>query len=130
MLSRFLMGFTLQIAKHDGRPVFLRQTMKFLGQERAGKRRHLGSAAQKAGQRGDGLRGDQRLVALHVEVAIGGEVPCGLRDALYEVTGRKLAVTFAVGEGDEIEEVEPEQSEEDFVSLFKDTFDAREVEED
>jgi DNA polymerase-3 subunit gamma/tau len=54
-----------------------------------------------------------------------------LRDALYEVTGRRLAVTFAVGEGDETEaEVEPEQSEEDFVSLFKDTFDAREIEED
>jgi DNA polymerase III subunit gamma/tau len=53
-----------------------------------------------------------------------------LRDALYEVTGRRLAVTFAVGEEGEPVEEEAEHSEEDFVSLFKDTFDAREIEED
>ena len=53
-----------------------------------------------------------------------------LREALYEVTGRRLAVTFAVGEEGEAPEEEPAQSEEDFVSLFKDTFDAREIEED
>ena len=53
-----------------------------------------------------------------------------LREALYEVTGRRLAVTFAVGEEGETPEEEPAQSEEDFVSLFKDTFDAREIEED
>ena len=31
-----------------------------------------------------------------------------LRDALYEVTGRKLALTFAVGEGEDGEDAEPE----------------------
>jgi DNA polymerase III gamma/tau subunit len=51
-----------------------------------------------------------------------------LRDALYEVTGRRLAVSFAVGEESEAEE-EVAQTEEEFVSLFKDTFDADEVEE-
>jgi hypothetical protein len=53
-----------------------------------------------------------------------------LRDALYEVTGRRLAVTFAVGADTEAAEEEIAQTEEDFVSLFKDTFDAREIEED
>src|SRR5205085_9126007 len=53
-----------------------------------------------------------------------------LRDALYEVTGRKLAITFAVGEDTQAAEEEIAQTEEDFVSLFKDTFDAREIEED
>jgi DNA polymerase III gamma/tau subunit len=51
-----------------------------------------------------------------------------LQDALYEVTGRRLSVDFAVGEdGEEVPE-EP-VSEEEFVSLFKDTFDASEVDE-
>jgi DNA polymerase III subunit gamma/tau len=53
-----------------------------------------------------------------------------LRDALYEVTGRRLAVSFAVGEDTQAAEEEIAQTEEDFVSLFKDTFDAREIEED
>jgi DNA polymerase-3 subunit gamma/tau len=53
-----------------------------------------------------------------------------LRDALYEVTGRRLAVSFAVGEDTQAAEEEVAQTEEDFVSLFKDTFDAREIEED
>jgi DNA polymerase III subunit gamma/tau len=53
-----------------------------------------------------------------------------LRDALYEVTGRRLAVSFAVGADTQAAEEEIAQTEEDFVSLFKDTFDAREIEED
>jgi hypothetical protein len=54
-----------------------------------------------------------------------------VRDALYEVTGRKLAVATALGEGAEEsgEAVEGTLSEEDLISMFKDTFDAREVEE-
>ena len=50
-----------------------------------------------------------------------------LRDTLYEVTGRKLAITFAVGEGDG-EDAEPEgpAGEEHFLELMKETFDARE----
>ena len=51
-----------------------------------------------------------------------------LRDALYEVTGRKLAITFAVGDGADGEEAEPEgpAGEEHFLELMKETFDARE----
>ena len=53
-----------------------------------------------------------------------------IRDALYEVTGRRLAVVLALGEpaeGDAPEEKGP-LSEEAFISMFKDTFDAQEVE--
>ncbi len=54
-----------------------------------------------------------------------------LREALYEVTGRKLAVVFVVGEKRERGEAEeaPSPSEDDLVALFKETFDAREVDE-
>jgi len=54
-----------------------------------------------------------------------------LADALYEVTGRKLALDFAVGEngGDQPEEEEQPAGEDEIVQLMKDTFDAREVEE-
>jgi DNA polymerase-3 subunit gamma/tau len=55
-----------------------------------------------------------------------------LRDALYEVTGRRLGVTTVVAEnGDEPDAGGDDQmSEEDVISLLKDTFDAREVEDD
>jgi DNA polymerase III subunit gamma/tau len=50
-------------------------------------------------------------------------------DALFEVTGRRLRLEFAVGEnGEEPAEEEP-PSEEDFVALIKETFDAHEVDE-
>ena len=52
-----------------------------------------------------------------------------LRDALYEVTGRKLAIAFAVGEGGGVgEDAEPEgpAGEEHFLELMKETFDATE----
>jgi hypothetical protein len=54
-----------------------------------------------------------------------------LADALYEVTGRKLALDFAVGEnGEDGPEAEEEPAgEEEIVKLMKDTFDAREVED-
>ena len=53
-----------------------------------------------------------------------------LAEALYEVTGRKLALDFAVGEngGDHAEEEEEPAGEDEIVQLMKDTFDAREVE--
>jgi DNA polymerase-3 subunit gamma/tau len=53
-----------------------------------------------------------------------------LAEALYEVTGRKLALDFAVGEngGDHPEEEEEPAGEDEIVQLMKDTFDAREVE--
>jgi DNA polymerase-3 subunit gamma/tau len=54
-----------------------------------------------------------------------------LAEALYEVTGRKLALDFAVGEngGDHAEEEEEPAGEDEIVQLMKDTFDAREVED-
>ena len=54
-----------------------------------------------------------------------------LREALYEVTGRKLAFEFVLGEdAGEAEHREHEPpSEEELISLLKDEFDAREVEE-
>jgi DNA polymerase-3 subunit gamma/tau len=54
-----------------------------------------------------------------------------LAEVLYEVTGRRLTLAFAIGEG-EAEEAEAEDvptSEEDIISLMKSTFDAREVDE-
>ena len=53
-----------------------------------------------------------------------------LREALYEVTGRKLGVVFVIGEKRERADTqEPPPSEDDLVALFKETFDAREVDE-
>jgi len=55
-----------------------------------------------------------------------------LREALYEVTSRKLAVVFVLGEKRESAETDESAaapSEEDLVALFKETFDAREVED-
>jgi DNA polymerase III gamma/tau subunit len=52
-----------------------------------------------------------------------------LKEALYEVTGRKLAVAFAVGEREEGDEPEEPAGEQDFVELVKQTFDAHEIEE-
>ena len=52
-----------------------------------------------------------------------------LRDALYEVTGRKLAVVLETGEAESAAEDDAEpQSEDDWISTLKDTFDAEEVE--
>ncbi|HEV2902804.1 MAG TPA: DNA polymerase III subunit gamma/tau [Gaiellaceae bacterium] len=52
-----------------------------------------------------------------------------LVDALYEVTGRKFAVAFEVGENGETEPAPPERtlSEGEFVEEVKQAFDAREV---
>jgi len=53
-----------------------------------------------------------------------------LADALYEVTGRRLSVAFALGEREEEADGDDSAtSEEDFVELVKHTFDAREIEE-
>jgi DNA polymerase-3 subunit gamma/tau len=54
-----------------------------------------------------------------------------LRDALYEVTSRRLALAFTVGEnGDDAGEPETEHvSEEDLLALLKEEFDAREVDD-
>jgi DNA polymerase-3 subunit gamma/tau len=53
-----------------------------------------------------------------------------LREALYAVTGRRLAIATAIAEGPRVEEpVDEPLSEDDVISLLKDTFDAKEVEE-
>ena len=54
-----------------------------------------------------------------------------LAEALYEVTGRKLALDFAVGEngGDHAEEDEEPAGEDQIIQLMKDQLDAREVDE-
>ena len=51
-----------------------------------------------------------------------------LLDALYEVTGRRFALTFVVGENGDAEPQEQRKlSEEEFVEELKETLDAREV---
>ena len=53
-----------------------------------------------------------------------------IREALYEVTGHRLGITLALGEDVEADEDDDEQlTEEALISMFKDTFDAQEVEE-
>jgi DNA polymerase-3 subunit gamma/tau len=53
-----------------------------------------------------------------------------LREALYEVTGRKLAVVLETGEGEpgSVPDDDEPLSEEGVISLLKETLDAREVE--
>jgi hypothetical protein len=54
-----------------------------------------------------------------------------IRDALYDVTGHRLGVTLAVGEAvpSEGDDEDEELTEDALISMFKDTFDAQEVEE-
>jgi DNA polymerase-3 subunit gamma/tau len=53
-----------------------------------------------------------------------------LRDALYELTGRRLAVAFTIGEaGAELHHDEAPAGEDEIYQLVKETFDAREVDE-
>jgi DNA polymerase III subunit gamma/tau len=57
-----------------------------------------------------------------------------LAEVLYEVTGRRLTLAFAVGEGegepDEPDSKEAPATEEEIISLMKTTFDAREIGDD
>jgi DNA polymerase III subunit gamma/tau len=52
-----------------------------------------------------------------------------LQDALYEVTGRKLAVAFQLGEHTREEAAEEPLGEDEILELVKETFDARELKE-
>jgi DNA polymerase-3 subunit gamma/tau len=54
-----------------------------------------------------------------------------IREALYDVTGHRLGVTLAVGEGidSEVDDEDEELTEDALISMFKDTFDAQEVED-
>jgi DNA polymerase-3 subunit gamma/tau len=53
-----------------------------------------------------------------------------LRDALYEVTGRKLAVVLETGEHEPGEEEDEPPGEDRFIEALRDTFDAREVDDE
>ena len=71
-----------------------------------------------------------RSAAFHLSLAEDPKNAALLRDALYAVTGRKLAVAFALGDEDRAVSSADEgpASEEDVLELMKSTFDARELE--
>lgn len=87
--------------------------------------------------RPSGLEGDTLVLefpasaAFHRQLAEDPKNATLLQDALYEVTGRRLALAFEVGEngGDEEPEAQAPPSEDELFELVKETFDAREVEE-
>ena len=88
--------------------------------------------AHPAGLAGDTLTLEfPRNAAFHRQLAEEPKNATMLVEALYEVTGRRLALAFELGaNGGDDEPVEEEPaSEDDLVSLIKETFDAREVEE-
>jgi DNA polymerase-3 subunit gamma/tau len=73
-----------------------------------------------------------RSASFHRQLAEEPKNATLLADALYEVTGRKLSLAFAVGQNGGDGGPEPEEapaSEEEILELMKETFDAREVEE-
>lgn len=84
-----------------------------------------------------GLAGDTltvefpRAASFHRQLAEEPKNATLLEEALYEITGRHLSLTFEVGEngGDSGPKAEAEQpaSEEEIIELMKGTFDAREV---
>jgi DNA polymerase-3 subunit gamma/tau len=85
-----------------------------------------------------GLAGDTltvefpREASFHRQLAEEPKNATLLEEALYEVTGRHLALAFEVGEnGGDSEQPAPDEpaSEEEIIELMKGTFDAREVEE-
>ncbi len=71
-----------------------------------------------------------RSAAFHLSLAEDPKNAALLRDALYAVTGRKLAVAFALGDEERAVSSADEgpASEEDVLELMKSTFDARELE--
>jgi DNA polymerase-3 subunit gamma/tau len=71
-----------------------------------------------------------QTASFHMKLAEDPKNSAMLREALYEVTGRKLAVAFELGEtGNAGAEDEAPTSEEDVLELMKSTFDARELDE-
>ncbi len=85
-----------------------------------------------------GLDGDTLVVefpataAFHRKLAEDPKNSVLLQEALYEVTGRRLALSFAVGENGgehEHEEQHTPPTEDELYELMKETFDARDVEE-
>jgi DNA polymerase III subunit gamma/tau len=84
-----------------------------------------------------GLAGDTltvefpRAASFHRQLAEEPKNATLLEEALYEITGRHLSLTFEVGEngGDGAPEEEQPASEDEIIELMKGTFDAREVED-
>jgi DNA polymerase III gamma/tau subunit len=71
-----------------------------------------------------------QTAGFHLKLAEDSKNAALLRDALYEVTGRKLAVVFELGEaGVREQHDETPATEEDVLELMKSTFDARELDE-
>jgi DNA polymerase III gamma/tau subunit len=71
-----------------------------------------------------------QTASFHMKLAEDPKNAAMLRDALYEVTGRKLAVAFELGElSDAPRASDGPASEEDVLELMKSTFDARELDE-
>jgi DNA polymerase-3 subunit gamma/tau len=69
-----------------------------------------------------------RTAGFHARLAEDPKNATLLAEALYEVTGRRLALAFAVGEnGGESETDDEPAGEEEIIELMKGTFDAREV---
>jgi DNA polymerase III gamma/tau subunit len=87
--------------------------------------------AHPAGLAGDTLTLEfPRNASFHPQLSEEPKNATLLADALYEVTGRRLALAFEVGEnGEDATEDDAPAGEEDLVSLIKETFDAREVDE-
>ena len=85
--------------------------------------------AQPAGIAGDTLTVEFPAAAsFHRQLAEEPKNATLLVDALYEVTGRKFAVSFEVGENGEAEPAQERRlSEGEFVEEVKQAFDAREV---
>ena len=85
--------------------------------------------AQPAGIAGDTLTVEFPAAAsFHRQLAEEPKNTTLLVDALYEVTGRRFAVAFEVGENGEAEPVQERRlSEGEFVEEVKQAFDAREV---
>src|SRR5690348_15753350 len=71
-----------------------------------------------------------QAASFHLKVAEDPKNAALLSEALYEVTGRKLAVSFELGEREAAAHADDAPAtEDDVVELMKSTFDARELEE-
>jgi hypothetical protein len=87
--------------------------------------------AHPAGLAGDTLTLEfPQTAAFHLRLAEDPKNAAMLREALYEVTGRELAVIFELGENTaEADDDDAPAGEEDVLKLLQSTFDARELEE-
>ena len=86
--------------------------------------------AHPAGLAGDTLTLEfPQTAAFHLRLAEDPKNQAMLREALFEVTGRELAVAFELGEGEEAADDDEPADEEDVLKLLQSTFDARELDE-